>query len=74
MLRLLFGLVAAIGILYAGLHIVGRRAHLNDGVGVAQPGAVGLPQARKVISDIDRINTQNRAALDRTVQTADESR
>jgi hypothetical protein len=71
MLRLLFGMVAAIGILYAGLHIVGRRAHMNDGA--AQPGAVGPPQARKVISDVDRFNAQNRAALDRTVQTADES-
>lgn len=71
MLRLLFGLVAAIGILYGGLHIVGRRAHLNEGV--AQPGAVGPPQARKVVYDVNRINDQNRAALDRTVQTADQS-
>jgi hypothetical protein len=72
MLRLLFGLVAAIGILYGGLHYMGRRAHLNDGV--AQPGAVGPPQARKVVEDVNRFNAQNRAALDRTLQTADEAR
>jgi hypothetical protein len=67
MLRLLLGLVVAIGILYGGLHLMGRRAQLAG----ATPGPGGPPQARPIVRDVTRIQTDNRAALDHTVQASE---
>jgi hypothetical protein len=69
MLRLLLGLVVAIGILYGGLHMMGRRAQLGG-----PPGPGGPPQARKIVNDYHQIEAQNRAAMERTMRTAEESR
>jgi hypothetical protein len=71
MLRLLLGLVVAIVLLYGGLHLMGRRAQMA-GVPATVEGVKGPAPVRKVVVDYRAIEAQNRAALDRTVQTADQ--
>jgi hypothetical protein len=71
MLRLLLGLVVAIALLYGGLHVMGRRAQMA-GAPATVDGFKGPAPARKVVADYRAIEAQNRAALDRTVQTADQ--
>jgi hypothetical protein len=67
MIRLLLGFVAAIGLLYGGLHYMGRRAQMSG----THPGVPA--QGRQIEQDFKRIEAQNRAVLEKTVRTADES-
>jgi hypothetical protein len=70
MVKLLVVLVAAIGVVYGGLAVMGR-----GGQGpAAQGGLGGPPQARAVVQDYGRIERGNRAALERTITSAAEPR
>lgn len=69
MLRLLLVLVAGMAILLGGLYLNGRRAHV-----AGAPDGSGLPQVRAVVRDMQKIEAQNRAALDRTVESASGTR
>jgi hypothetical protein len=71
MFRLLLGLVVAIAILYGGLHVMGRRAGMG-GAGAAASGVKGPAPVRRIVGDYKAIENSNRAALDRTVQAADQ--
>ena len=70
MLRLLLGLVVAIGICYGGLQLMRSRTQAMGGA----PGPGGPPAARKIVNDYKQIEAQNRAAMERTMNTAEEAR
>jgi hypothetical protein len=70
MLRLLLGLVVAIGILWGGLQLIRSRSQATG----ATPGPGGPPAARKIVDDYKKIEAQNRAAMERTMNTAEEAR
>jgi hypothetical protein len=69
MLRLLLVLLVGMAIMLGGLYLNGRRAKV-----AGAPDGSGPPQVRAVVRDMQKIEAQNRAALDRTVESASGTR
>jgi hypothetical protein len=70
MLRLLLGLLVAIGLLYGGMQLMGRTTEPS----AANTGPRQPPEVRRAMSEVQRIEAQNRAAMDRVVRTAEQAR
>jgi hypothetical protein len=70
MLRLALGLAVAVALLYGGLKLVRSRAGMTSSGG----GPAGPAPVRRAVEDYRKIEAQNRAALERTLHTVEDSR
>jgi hypothetical protein len=65
MVRLFLGLIAASILLYGSLHFIGQHHRASSGA-----NASSLSPPRTATNDLQRIQTQSRAALDRTIKSS----